>query len=558
MRAACLFLLSALCANAAWLRIASPNFELYTNAGERQGRLVLEQCEQVRMVFLQANGVKDDPLPVRLYLFASEGDYRPFRLSQFTRGYYQSGPEKDMIAILASGADTPRIASHEYVHIVLHHSSAQLPRWFEEGTAEFYSTLDVDDDRALIGRPISQHLEVLERMAWLDAGRLAAFGREADDRTGLFYAQSWALVHMLNLSAHWRQGLPQFAALLAAGTPAEEAFGKAFGRGLPAAISDLRDYIDGRNLPSIETAVKPVGSVSLRINPVKEPEADLARAELLIAIGKADEAEKIYQKLIREGRQTIENATGLGLLALARNDYAAARSHLQKAIDMGASDGRTFFEYAMLLRETGADRGEVTHWLRRTVEASPNFAEAHALLANAAQREGRLTEAIDHLKRAASILPRQSQFWHALALAYHQAGERELARSSARRALDAAATDAEREAAQAAIALAGSPASVAMPNTRPAVTTPERWQNRKGDARLEGQLVEVECLGTSARFHLVASGSKIVLDVLRPGEIPIGNSTGERQELSCGRQQPVPVVVDFIAATREVVAVAFR
>ena len=556
MRLAWLFLLAALEAHGAWLKVTSPSFELYSNSNERLARLVTERAEQLRQIFLDANS-GGAPLPVRIYLFASERDYRPFRLSKSTSGYYQSGPERDFIAVLASGDDTTRIVSHEYVHVVLHHSSARIPRWFEEGMAEFYSTLQPQGERMIIGRVIPQHLATLARLPWLDVAQMNEFSREADDMTGIFYAQSWALVHMLNLSPRWRDGLPKFATLMAEATPAQEAFDKAFGRSLKTAIDDLRLYLQDRRLPVVATASKPADSFTAVANQVPESHADIVRAELLLAINRENDAEKLYQKLERAGESNVQVATGLGLLALSRRDYDGARRHLRRAIDMGAADGRTFFEYAMLLRETQTGRDEVFRWLRRTIEVSPNFAEAHALLANAAQREGRLTDAIEHLRRATSILPRQSQFWQALALAYHQSGDRELSQRCAWRALDAAVSDAERDAAQAAVALTGAPARVSQ-SPKPPVTTPESWQNRQGDARLEGQLVEVECRGESARFHIVAEGKRHVLDVLRPGQVPIGSSTGARRELSCGRQQSATVTVDFIAATREVVAVVFR
>ena len=45
----------------------------------------------------------------------------------------------------------------------------------------------------------------------------------------MFYAESWALVHMLNLAPDYREHLPQYVMLLANGTDAPEAFRMAFG-----------------------------------------------------------------------------------------------------------------------------------------------------------------------------------------------------------------------------------------------------------------------------------------------------------------------------------------
>lgn len=53
------------------------------------------------------------------------------------RVLYHCGPDGDYIALRASG----RTAAHEYVHAVLHHSAREIPVWFKEGIAEFYSTI---------------------------------------------------------------------------------------------------------------------------------------------------------------------------------------------------------------------------------------------------------------------------------------------------------------------------------------------------------------------------------------------------------------------------------
>ena len=95
--------------------------------------------------------------------------------------------------------------------------------------------------------------------------------------------------------------------------------------------------------------------------------------------------------------------------------------------------------------------------LRRAVALNPNYAEAHFLLGLMASAEKRPLEALEQLKRAAEVLPRQSQFWHALALAAHEAGDPAEARRAARRARDAAANPREIEMAEAAPHLAGPP-----------------------------------------------------------------------------------------------------
>jgi len=56
-----------------WLKIQSPNFELFTTAGERNGREVARHFEQVRAFFREAMGLglKSGP-PVRIVVFRAD------------------------------------------------------------------------------------------------------------------------------------------------------------------------------------------------------------------------------------------------------------------------------------------------------------------------------------------------------------------------------------------------------------------------------------------------------------------------------------------------------
>src|SRR5712691_9195244 len=157
MREAILIALLALPATAAeWTRVTSPQIEVLTDAGEKTGRQLLGRFDEIRRIFRQANA-PDSPLALRVFVFASEKEFRAYREDSATDGFYQSAPERDYIALHAT-SDAGRVVVHEYVHLVLSHSSAPLPKWFEEGTAESYSTIELARDRMSVGQPIESHL----------------------------------------------------------------------------------------------------------------------------------------------------------------------------------------------------------------------------------------------------------------------------------------------------------------------------------------------------------------------------------------------------------------
>ena len=132
---------------------------------------------------------------------------------------------------------------------------------------------------------------------------------------------------------------------------------------------------------------------------------------------------------------------------MSLSEYDAARQHLERAISLGSKDSPAHFEYAMLLRDTGAPREKIQEFLNKTIELNPKHVEAHFILATMLSTEGRQDEAIVHLKKAVEVLPRQSSFWHALGIAYMESGQRALARGAAKRAADCAGTPQEEDMA---------------------------------------------------------------------------------------------------------------
>ena len=49
-------------------------------------------------------------------------------------------------------------------------------------------------------------------------------------KTGIFYAQSWALIHMLNFAPEYRAGVANFVEMILGGEDAVNAFRQAFGK----------------------------------------------------------------------------------------------------------------------------------------------------------------------------------------------------------------------------------------------------------------------------------------------------------------------------------------
>lgn len=538
----------------AWWRIQSSPFEVYTDAGENAGRQVLVRLLEMRRIFRKQ--WPESPQPIRVLLFASAVDYAALKPAAPARAFFQSGAERDYIIAQAGDSTTLRAAGHEYVHAVIHHTSVRLPRWLEEGLADFFSTAEIRKNSGHIGEPVQEHLGILQNFPWLDAEQLAAVTASSPEyrdaeRAGVFYAESWALVHMLMLEAGWRGGMSGFLSRMADGEEVEAAFEAAFPKSMNGAVGDLAAYVRRRRFASedLELDAAPVAAALPKAERLAGPEGQVTSAEVALLSGRPELAEGLYQSLARDYPDSPASSTGLATLALQRSDYETARRHLARAIELGARDASTYVEYAMLVRDTKGSRADVRKYLEQAIAANPRHPEAQFLLGLMDAADKHSDAAIQHYKIAVDVLPRQSSFWHALAMAYLEAGQRPAARNAARNALDSAALPHEREAAEAAVALTETePAK--QPGPRRAgsgvnVVIPESWKGRKPDHRLTGKLVLVECRPEGVRFHVEGESAKVVLTATHPNDIELRNFPSASREFPCGPQKNLPVIAEY-------------
>jgi tetratricopeptide (TPR) repeat protein len=404
---------------------------------------VLRRIQEARSIFAEA-GIPMEHRPLRVFVFSSGAEYRRYRDEAGSQGFYHSGDEHDYIA-LRRGDDVGRSAFHEFVHSVLQHSGVGFPAWFEEGTADFYSNVAVTGTHLIIGNRIRTHITMLNG-GWLNATKFAAVTHRSPEYSDpelarMFYAQSWALVHMLNLAPQYRGRLASFIEHV----NDADAFQQAFGRTLEEALTDLRTYLP-RMSPVTLDAPRVEAAPSA---PTKLPAIDalLARADLAFNVDRVELARELIDKAVRVAPEAPATLAALGTLAMVENRPADARRYLERAIAQDTRNAAALFELAMLERDVGAPPQRVDELLRKVIAVNPQFGEARFLLGSHASDAGAYEIAVEHLTIAAHALARRSFVWHALGFAQWKLGRNREAAVSAYRARATAASEAEEQAA---------------------------------------------------------------------------------------------------------------
>ena len=355
-----------------WTELSSTHLTLITDGDEVPARQLLRSLEIMRSTLLELGLRPPEPthLPTTIVLFTRPSAYEPFALHE-RAGQFFATPYENLIAVDATVRSRPAavIASHEYVHALLFESGLSVPLWLNEGLAEYYSTLRLEDSRVILGEAPRRHRRRLRGHAFLSFDQL--FGLESQsgeyldhENAARFYAQSWLLVHYLLADTEVATHLPAYLDGFASGLSSAEAFQRAYGLRHEVLNGQLRRYLNRSRLPSYETALAG-GSASPRIDARALPPAEAALAlGLLVAEQtkwlRTPQRVALAQLLLgRAGRGTPQDGdvvAAQAYLASTLGDSPRAASLYQRALYLDAREARSYALYARFLLDRAADR----------------------------------------------------------------------------------------------------------------------------------------------------------------------------------------------------------
>lgn len=420
-----------------WRIVASPNFTVVGDAGEKALEDVATRLEQFRAVLgrVLPDITLSTPSPTVLVVFGSKASYASF-VPRYdgkpvqAAGFFQAGADVNYIALtLEGGGDGLRIAFHEYSHLVLHNWMAAAPLWLDEGLAEYYSSFSLADDRkgARIGIALPHHLQLLRGrflplIDVLTLDRRSPLYNEGDQRS-VFYAESWALMHYLLMETP--KGDVQIDSYLSAitrGEPVERAFEQAF-QMPPAAMERLlREYVNRPALRSIDYEFKKkveAGERAGRALSAAQTEGWLG--DLQLHMRRLDDAEARLELALRLDPTVARARLSMGMLRLSQRRPDEAWLHLQRAVALDPDNFFAQYSYALALLsfrqgETplSMDVNPITAAraaLIKAVALSPESTDVLSTLGFVDLLEGnRLDEARMMLTRAVKLAPGRADY----------------------------------------------------------------------------------------------------------------------------------------------------
>jgi Tfp pilus assembly protein PilF len=389
--------------NETWVEVRSPNFTVIGNAGEKETRKIAGQFEQIREVFQNAFPKMRVDLgkPVIILAVKNEDSMKEL-LPAFWEvkghvhplGWYQPAEEKHFVVVRTDteGENPYEVAYHEYTHALMNINIRDMPLWLSEGVAEFFGNSVIHDSYVEIGKIAPYHLQILQQnrlipmLVLFQAGHSSPYYNE-NNRASVFYAESWAIVHYLQLDPESRKRnlLHDFLVASQASGNYVDAAQKTFG--------DLNKFAQKMEAYSRQTAfyvarVKTTihgdpKSYSSRVLPPAE--VDAQKGELYVYTQRPKEAKASLDAAVEADPNLPLAHEGLGMLAYYEKDLGTAEAEFAKAVQLNSRNFVAYFFSARAKLREGGINGEtgsaVVGDLEKTISLNPQFAPAYATLA---------------------------------------------------------------------------------------------------------------------------------------------------------------------------------
>lgn len=582
-------------AAADWQRLDSPNFVVVGDVSGRELRNTAARFEAFRETLGRIfNAGATSAVPTVVIVFSSDRAFTPFKPRYNGRPVELSGvsvgqQDVNFIAIVAAADENAmRVVFHEYTHLVVSNLVRNPPVWLNEGLAEYFGTYRAHDDgrRGAFGSAIPSHLQQLKSTARLSLETLLTVDQDSPlynegERRSIFYAQSWALTHLILSPPDRLTQLTAFLAAVDGGSPPMIAWRQAFGEGMDRAL----DQYVGRRVFDERRFEFPDKIASFEGQSVPLPAADVQSflAEFLLGQGRNDEAAERLSAAVKLDPSNQRAAAVLAHLDAARGavDAAARRTaNLQHVDDWlvaytagTAVASRLDRQLARAQPEDAAEAQRFFDQVRRQHGDVPN-ALARLVSIELRSAEGFSADALSAIERARSLAPgrydyaflhaqvlaRKGDFKTARALvgplmtpAYPQ-GVRESARSLMRRLVEAEADSTRRSALPAGRpdpAVVSSSTGPSRARTSETVLVPQFRRLGEGEQRIEGQLELIDCSGVSVFFQVRTANGPVVARAARMADVEfITYRTDLKGSVACAPlKEPIPIYLTWREGT---------
>src|SRR5215831_10985257 len=424
-----------------WVRISSTHFAVLTDAPEKSGRNVVLRFEQMRSVFSQLlNKPRINlPEPLEIIAFRNDADYARVRPAHGLQssGFVLLGEDRNYFVLDLTDDQSWQAVTHDFAHVFLDFNYPPTQPWFDEGFAEYFSSLSLSNNQGKVGGDIDGLAELLKTQPWKPLPELFSAQKPAgseSSRRNLFYAQSWIVMHYLINQNKLAATGAFFDMVENQKVPVSQAIQQAYGTSAEQFDKDIKAYFQSLNLsnsaqpspgstsPVHTLNVPAAGPEGLGVSAqqISPDDAKALVAEMSLRMPEhRDQAVRDLEGLLTPAPK-VPSAIPYRALAWAsmeRKDFPSATEQLGNAMGIDSKDMWTRYYLALIkyhaAQTSGGEMqglGNMMQDLRAVLDLYPEFAEAYYLLAIARLEGGGVNSALESIKAAIQLNPREQKY----------------------------------------------------------------------------------------------------------------------------------------------------
>ena len=230
-------------------------------------------------------------------------------------------------------------------------------------------------------------MQTLLDTKWLDLATLTTVGHDSPyynerSKAGIFYAESWLMMHMLLLGQDYRPKYGDFSKAILAGQPAAAALEAVYGKSLAQVEKDLHAYLRSTSLKGASSSTpswkRPIWHRDCR-GCASRGGTDAGR--LLVTLNnRHKEAAEVLAKLSQEHPDRPEVEESLGYLAWYSRDRESAQAHFEKAVTLGTKNARSAICWPGCRAKSHCSQGGRQAPWKRALQLQPHYRDAQLTL----------------------------------------------------------------------------------------------------------------------------------------------------------------------------------
>jgi tetratricopeptide (TPR) repeat protein len=435
-----------------WIRISSAHFSILTDANEKKARETSLRLEQMRNIFSQLFLKNKLQLPQPLDVIALQSDEEYTRVAPLRKGqplsapgFFLAGDDRNYIVLDLAAEDSWRAVSRDYARLLLNFNYPPTQEWFDEGFAQYFSSLRLGDNQAQVGGDPTQSLpwnhvlpgqtftELLGQ-PWLPMAELFTMRPGPAGYPPIFYAQSWIVMHYLLHQNKLSDAGAYFGLVQIRKVPVEQAIEQAFGMSAALFEQAVKDYFhsftqsspaqpkSGASSSSGQLSqFPPLGPLDVAgsVLDVVDTQAQALVAEMAVRLPEhRDQGVKSLETIIADPKSdNVIAHRALAWVRMERKEFDQAEEELARARELDSKDNWTRY-YLALVKFRAAQSGQkpiegISNMIQDlvfVVDKEPDFAEAHNMLALARLQGGGVHSATEAIKVAIQLSPRSEQY----------------------------------------------------------------------------------------------------------------------------------------------------